>query len=275
MMSLTECTQIDTVLDGEGSLLSEGAMQHLDQCPHCRSLYDWMSEASRAASISPAREQRIAHALRMSLPHVKPLPPLRVSIASLIVLFVALSGGLIAVMGTAGIARASLTQIVGIGVLLTTGVCLFSAMLAKQVRPGSYQHVPWQMALAAIGFALLTAMGVLFPWDLAPRFVGQGLPCVLAGVSMAVPAAALLWLAVRHGTALSIITTGGTLGATAGLLGMTVLQVKCPHQEAPHLLAWHGSVLLIAVGSGVLAGWLLQRSSDTRYLPNRSRAMPR
>jgi hypothetical protein len=54
---------------------------------------------------------------------------------------------------------------------------------------------------------------------------------------------------------------GATLGATAGLLGVTVLQVKCPHQEALHLLVWHGSVLAIATGAGLLTGWLAQRSS--------------
>lgn len=40
---------------------------------------------------------------------------------------------------------------------------------------------------------------------------------------------------------------------------MTALQIKCPHQEAPHLLVWHGSVLLIAAGTGVLIGWLAER----------------
>jgi hypothetical protein len=79
---------------------------------------------------------------------------------------------------------------------------------------------------------------------------------------MAVIAAALLWLAVRRGTPLSTITTGATLRTTAGLLGITVLQVKCRHQEAPHLLLWHGSVLVIAVGTGALSGWLAQRRSE-------------
>jgi hypothetical protein len=263
-MSSTECTQIDTVLDERGRLLSDEAMHHLDQCPQCRTLYDWMSEVSPAASISPEREQRIAQALQMSLPAVKPLPPLRISIAKLIVLFVALSGGFTAVLGVAGIAHASLVQLFGIGVVLTTGMCAFSAMLAKQVRPGSYQPLPWQVVLAALSLALLTSMGVLFPWNIGRRFVAQGLPCLLAGVSIAAPAAALLWLVLRRGAPLSVIATGATLGATAGLLGVTALQVKCPHQEAPHLLLWHGSVLLIAYGAGVLLGWIAQRAADNR-----------
>lgn len=109
-------------------------------------------------------------------------------------LFVTISACLGAILGTAGIVRASLTQIIGIAVLLITGVYLLSAMLAKQMRPGSYQPVPWHVVLSAIGIALITCMGVLFPWDAGPRFVAQGLPCLLDGLGIAVPVAAILWL---------------------------------------------------------------------------------
>jgi hypothetical protein len=169
-------------------------------------------------------------------------------------------------MGTAGIVHASWAQVVVIGVLLLTSACVFSMMLANQMRPGSYQPVPWHVVLVAFGFALLTSMGVLFPWDAGARFIAQGMPCLLAGVGIAVPTAALLWLFLRRGAALSKITSASTLGATAGLLGVTALQIKCPHQEAPHLLVWHGSVLLIATGAGVLVGYLTERSSDRRWL---------
>jgi hypothetical protein len=261
-MSSTECTQIDTVLDGRGAFLSDEAKQHLDHCPHCRTLYDWASADSRVASISPTLSRRITHSLQASLRPVKPLPPRRVLIAEIITLFVVLTTVLTAVMGTAGIVHASLAQVVVVGVLLLTGVYLFSTMLANQMRPGSYQPVSWPVVLAAMGLALLTSMGVLFPWVARPRFVAEGLPCLVSGIVIAVPAVALLWLAVRRGAALSTIATGGTLGATAGLVGVTTLQVKCPHQEAAHLLAWHWSVLLITVGAGLLTGWFAQRVSD-------------
>ena len=260
-MSPMECTQIDKVLDHQGSSPSAEARQHLDQCPRCRTLYTWMMEDSVAARISPILHRRITSPLLMSLRPVKPLPAPRISIAQLIVLFVVFSSALLAIMGTAGIAHASLLQVVGIGVLLATGVCLFSVLLARQMRPGSYQPVPGHTVLAAFGLGLLTAMGVLFPWSAAPQFVAQGWPCLLGGVSVAVPAAGLLWLVVRRGAPLSMRTMGATLGATAGLLGVTVLQVKCPHQEALHLLVWHGSVLAIATGVGVLAGWLAEQLS--------------
>jgi hypothetical protein len=261
MMSSIECTQIDTVLDRQGGWPPAEARQHLDQCPRCRTLYTWMMEDSLAVRISPALHQRIARPVLMSLQPIEPLPPRRVSIAQLIVLFVVFSSALVAVTGTAGIARASVLQVVGIGILIATGVFLFSVMLARQMRPGSYQPVPAHTVLAAFGLGLLTAMGVLFPWGAAPGFVAQGWPCLLGGMSIAVPAAALLWLVVRRGAPLSVSTMGAMLGATAGLLGVTVLQVKCPHQEALHLLVWHGSVLGIATGAGLLAGWLAQHLS--------------
>jgi hypothetical protein len=254
-----ECTKIDEVLDHHGGSPSEEARQHLNQCPRCRTLYTWLTEDSPSVQISPALHRRITRPLLLSLRPVKPLPPAGVTIAGIIVLFVVLSGALVAVMGTAGIARASALQVVGIGGLAAAGVCLFSSILARQMRPGSYQPVPERTVLAGFGLGLLIAIAVLFPWGAAPRFVAQGWPCLLGGMSVAVPAAALLWLVVRRGAPLSMSATGSMLGATAGLLGVTVLQIKCPHQEALHLLVWHGSVLAIATGAGLLAGWLAQR----------------
>ena len=265
-MLSTRCTQMDAVLDDQGGLLSDEAMQHLAQCRECRTLYDWVSADQPAPSISPDLSRRIAHSVQSSLRPVKLLPPRRVLIAEYIALFVVLSTVLTALMGTAGIVHASSAQVVVIGVLLLTSAYLFSMMLANQMRPGSYQPVSWQVVLSAIGIALLTSMGVLFPWDAGARFIAQGMPCLLAGVGIAVPTAAFLWLLLRRGAPLSKITSGSTLGATAGLLGVIALQIKCPHQEAPHLLVWHGSVLLIAAGAGLLVGCLTERWSDRRWL---------
>src|SRR5215469_7046139 len=255
-MLSTRCTQMDAVLDDQGDLLSDEAMQHLGQFRECRTLYDWVSADSPAASISPDLSRRIAHSLQSSLGPVKLLPPRWLLMAQYTVLFVVLSTVLTALMGTAGIVHASLAQVVVIGVLLLISAYVFSMMLANQMRPGSYQPVSWHMVQFAISIALLTSMGMLFPWDAGARFIAQGMPCLVAGVGIAVPTAAILWLFLRRGAPLSKITSGATLGATAGLLGVTALQIKCPHQEAPHLLVWHGSVLLIAAGAGVLVGYL-------------------
>ena len=52
---------------------------------------------------------------------------------------------------------------------------------------------------------------------------------------------------------------GATLGATAGLLGVTVLQFRCPLQNAPHLLVWHGGVLVVATVAGSAVALLAHR----------------
>src|SRR5579871_2871458 len=45
-------------------------------------------------------------------------------------------------------------------------------------------------------------------------------------------------------------------GAMAGLLGVTVLQFRCIHQNAWHLIVWHGAVLVVSAGAAALLGGL-------------------
>jgi hypothetical protein len=71
---------------------------------------------------------------------------------------------------------------------------------------------------------------------------------------MAVPSALLFGLLVRRGAPLGAGTLGGTLGAVAGLLAITVLQFTCDTQDAVHLLVWHGAVLGLCALTGFLIG---------------------
>ena len=68
-----------------------------------------------------------------------------------------------------------------------------------------------------------------------------------------------MWLIVRRGAPLAVGTLGATIGAAAGLLGVTVLQFRCPLQEAPHLLVWHGGVLVLATVAGSAVALLAHR----------------
>jgi hypothetical protein len=162
-------------------------------------------------------------------------------------------------MGTVGLEHMSRFQLLAISAVLATGVCLFSASLASQIRPGSYQRVSGIALVAVFGVGLLTGMALLFPWRAARPFLAQGWPCLLGGLGVAAPGAILLWIVLRRGAALSAVTLGATIGATAGLLGVTVLQFKCPLQEAPHLLVWHGGVLVTATVAGAAVALLAHR----------------
>ena len=68
----------------------------------------------------------------------------------------------------------------------------------------------------------------------------------------------LLALALR-GAPLSGHTLGGCLGATAGLLSLTVLQFSCGNQHAGHIILWHGSVVALCSVAGYLLGRLVER----------------
>ena len=50
-------------------------------------------------------------------------------------------------------------------------------------------------------------------------------------------------LLVRRGAPLSFRVLGGTLGAAAGLIGITAVQFECLDQQAPHRLVWHAGAL--------------------------------
>ena len=68
------------------------------------------------------------------------------------------------------------------------------------------------------------------------------------------PAALVFAFLARRGARLSLGMLGGTLGAIAGLLGVTVLQFTCALQDIGHLLVWHGGVLVISTLAGALIG---------------------
>ena len=254
------CEQVDRAMDREleDAGLPGGVRPHLQQCPRCRALYAWMVPPPSLAQVSPALATRITHSLLASLQPVKPLPASRVSMLQIAAIFGFFTMSLLVLMGTAGASHMTWPQILAMTVLLTTGVCFLSASLSWQMRPGSYHRVTITALLGIFGVGLLTGMALLFPWQSSPAFASQGWPCLVGGVGMAALAGLLLWLIARRGAPLSLTTMGVTLGATGGLLGVTVLQFKCPHQEASHLLVWHASVFPIAIGTGFLLGRLVE-----------------
>lgn len=248
------CRPIDSVLDrlGEAAEITPEVQRHFEECEQCRALYGWMS-AGPTNEPTPETAARIARSLTSSLQPISPLEPPRATVSRLLILLVVAALVFSGILGTAGFERMHFAQILSMSVLLTAGAFLFSISLSWQIRPGSYQRFPAAALLATFGIGVLAGVSLFFPWRAAGRFLAQGLPCLIAGIIMATAAAMLLWLVVRRGAPLSIPTLGATLGATAGLLALTVLQVQCPYQEASHLLVFHGGVLALST----IAGWTI------------------
>jgi Negative regulator of sigma F len=256
------CDLVDVELDrglGANRALSDEAREHIRECERCKALHRWLGEASPPAAPSPELHGKIQARLKSSLKPVKPRPSIRALAAQFFVVFLLFASPGIAMLGIAGFHEASMLQVVGITVVLSLGVALLSLSLAWQMTPGSLQRIPAKVALLSLTCGFLLGTALLFPWYAPEAFFARGWTCLRIGLLAAAPAALLFWLLVRRGAPLSINTLGGTLGGIAGLLGATILQFTCSRQDAGHLLAWHGGVLVASIGMGFLIAGVIAR----------------
>jgi hypothetical protein len=225
---------------------------------------DWLLEVVPAPELSPAIRRKISGALTASLQPVKPMPATRVLAGQVAALFLVFAVALIAMMGVTGFRTLDFWQAFGIVAIPAVGVSLLSLVLAWQIRPGSQQRISAMFAWACIGMGFLTGTALLLPWRGAEAFISRGWPCLLAGSAAAVPGGILFWLLAGRGVPLSAAMFGGTLGAIAGLLGVTVLQFRCIYQDAAHILVWHGGILVLSVTASVLVAQAIERNRKGR-----------
>lgn len=256
----TDCKRIDAEFDRRFAVpaaqISADARKHLASCARCSKLYRWLLEQP-AAEVPSELSWRIQNRLAASLAPVSPAASIPVSVLRLLAIFLAFAGGLVFTMGAAGVRQMSTAQLLGSGLLLAAGAVLFSLSLARQMAPGSRRGIPTWLAMALFGGIALGGITLLFPWRMPGTSIALSWQCSLREVAIAAPAAAFLWLLLRRSIpALSPTALGASVGAMAGLLAVTVLQLGCVYQEALHLLLWHWSVLAISAGAGALLGRL-------------------
>jgi hypothetical protein len=222
---------------------------------------DRLLELAAAPALSPELHRKISGALVASLQPVKPMPAARVLAGQFAAIFVVFAAALITMMGVTGFRTLHAWQALGIVAIFAVGVSLFSLTLAWQIRPGSLQKIPVKLSWAYFGVGFLTGAAWLFPWRGAEAFISRGWPCLLTGSAVAIPGGVLFWLLTRRGVPLSAGAFGGTLGAIAGLLGLTVLQFHCLYQNAAHLLVWHGGILVLSITTGLLVALAIERNA--------------
>jgi hypothetical protein len=225
---------------------------------------DRLLEAATPPSLPPDLRRKISGILTESLQPVKPMPSAGVLAGQFAAVFFVFAAALIATMGITGFRTLNALQILGILTILAVGVLLLSLVLARQIRPGSPQKISASLSWACFGVGFLTGAALLFPWRGAEEFIARGWPCLVTGSAVAIPGGVLFWLLSRRGVPLSAGTFGGTLGAIAGLLGLTVLQFRCMHQDAAHLLVWHGGILVLSIAAGALIGLTIERNTEGR-----------
>ena len=258
------CRLIDAELDRGPAKLSPEAEEHLRQCERCSRVYLFFLEKRPFQEASPDRLLDIQSELQRSLRPVTPQPAPRVLAIRLLIAFLLFAAPAIVMMGAAGLRDMTWMQRVVMLAVLTFGAGLLSMSLAWQVSPGSLRRIPPYVAILSLTAGFLLGLAILFPWQAPQAFLTRGWICLKAGLLLAVPAGALFWILVRRGRAFGVGMLGATLGAIAGLLGAFVLQFHCNIQDAGHLLVWHGGILILSIGLGILAAGGIEKLATRR-----------
>lgn len=129
-----------------------------------------------------------------------------------------------------------------------------SVASARSLRPAAGATLGVEaFLLAAIGFPLLFAL--LFRGYSTVHFVHEGIPCLAAGVCVAMPTGLALLLLLRRGFVLDRRQAALACGTLAGLAGLAMLEIHCPNLKAIHIIVWHVAVVVV---SAVLA-WVVAR----------------
>jgi hypothetical protein len=207
---------------------------------------------------------QIKAAVLQDLKPVKPLAPALAFLAAFGIIFLAVTVVGSFQLRAFGWGLLSIPQRVVVFASLAAGVGLLASSMVRQMFPGS-KHLVSPRCLPVGVLALLTlGAATVFRPKVEFAFVSNGLSCLRAGLSYAIPGALLLWLILRHGAILSPKLTAATAGVFAGLIGLTVLEVHCPILNRYHILVWHMGVVLLSMLGGLSLGAAWERIGTWR-----------
>lgn len=258
------CGDIDRLLisNALGAATPPEAAAHLAACERCRLLAGAIGQTPEVAPPSPEQVNRIETGILAGLKPVKPLPgALWLAFLFVIAAVVAVGGF---ALGAAGWHALSVPQRITVFTALAAAAGLLAFSAGRQVVPGSrLWPAPYLLVIAVLG-AISGICAVLFLPRPESTFVATGLVCLKIGLECAIPAALLLWLLLRRGAILSPMPAGATVGALAGLSGLTVLEIFCPNLNRYHILAWHLGSVLASVAGAVAIGTIAEYSGAKR-----------
>lgn len=255
---------VDRYIDQLIKAMPAGVRAHIASCGRCAKLYGWVISESLGEPVSAELEQRLRERIHGALTPVKPLPSGRLLAARFVFVFLLLMALFFVPAGFAGLESMSGLQVAVVVTVLGAATVFLSLSLSWQMIPGVYHRIPapWIIGAFAAGFVAVVAL--LFPWEARPEILSHGWDCTRFGLMMAAPVAVVLVVLAVRGAPLSYRTLGASVGATASLCGLTVLQFACHNQHAGHLIVWHGGVVLISVFAGYVLGWAAETLAARR-----------
>jgi hypothetical protein len=246
------CEQMDAVLFTGGEL-SQEARAHLATCASCRALAGVLGDNVEYAVDAATLQRAQAHIPRDLAP-VRPLASSAAFAALFLLLAAAVAAAFAWLKGFYGIRALTPVQDALIFLALAALLGLAAFALAGDMRPGA--RTVRGIVIFALAFSVMELVFLAVFSDYAMgQFVHQGMGCFKMGMTCAAATALLVWLGVRRGYIVAPVSTGATLGALAGLAGLTTLELHCPLLLLPHIAIWHGGVLVAASALGAAAGW--------------------
>jgi hypothetical protein len=121
-------------------------------------------------------------------------------------------------------------QFVAVATRLGVAAVLGSFRLAKRMAPATMQWLPTRFGAGLFAAVAVIVNVVAFSWREPGTVVTLSRECLYKVLAISTPGGVIFWTALRRADALSASAKGASIGAVAGLLGVTVLQFACVHQ---------------------------------------------
>lgn len=221
---------------------------------------DEIFERAANYEVAPALLGRVSSSLNASLRPIRPMAPASTLVSGLLSIAALVAIVFACLIGLDGIRRLSAVETGIIFPVLAILAWLAAMLSVGEMTPGSARRMnPTALLLIAL-MGWLAVDALLFHDYQMGRFVKQGIPCLRAGLMVAIPTGAASWLLLRRGFAVNPAGAGLAAGTLAGLAGLAMLELHCPNLHAMHIMVWHTAVVPI---SG-LVGALLSRIAAYR-----------
>jgi len=201
---------------------------------------------------------RVSASMGATLLPVRPIGPAWVLASMLLVVSVGIAIAAASALGLDGIRKMTGAEMGAVFPALVILTWLAALISVGAMTPGGLRWSPSGLLVLVI-VVWIAVDAVLFRDYQMSAFVPQGIPCLRAGLLVAVPAGGAGWLVLRRGFAVNRIAAGLAAGTLAGLAGLTMLEFHCANFGAMHVLVWHTAVVPVSgLAGAMLARWQSQ-----------------
>ena len=200
-----------------------------------------------------AAMKRVEDAILKDLRPVRPLAPTWVFVLTFMGLFAALSSSSGTILGLHGIRALDVYQRALIFPTLLATAWLAAAACSREMRPAAGLRLSWLALIFSVG-VFFVLFSLIFSNYSTRHLVPEGIPCLVAGLCVAIPTGlGIAWI-LRRGFVLNWSAAGMAAGALSGLTGLAMLELHCQNLKAIHVMVWHLAVVIVSTVLGFTIG---------------------